>query len=208
MFGVNIGTLTIDGPTLTGVIGNTAELVNIQSTAALVLQSGAITGNTNTGSGGGGVHVQNGGTFTMNGGSITGNHVTAAGCNGGGVYVASGGTFNHSGGNISGNTANIGDDVYARSATFTRNGGTVGSYFPVGSGTAADPWLFGTYMEMVELGLGTTPGYYRQTANIDMDGLITVTVSGNRYLDGGGHIINRGVLTPAPFSRYRALIGF
>ena len=77
----------------------------------LNLYSGQITksyGQKGTGSNssnkyGGGVYVNNGGTFNMNGGAITGNHANY----GGGVYVKSG-AFTMNGGTITGNTSSGG----------------------------------------------------------------------------------------------------
>ena len=77
----------------------------------LNLYSGQITesyGQKGTGSNssnkyGGGVYVNNGGTFNMYGGAITGNHANY----GGGVYVKSG-TFNMYGGDITRNSASYG----------------------------------------------------------------------------------------------------
>ena len=88
------------------------------------MYGGCISGNTNTGSNGGGVSVA--GTFNMYGGTISGNvteMVRSYGGAGGGVYVQSGKTFNMYGGTISDNTADYGGGVYVgEGATFTMSG--------------------------------------------------------------------------------------
>ena len=94
------------------------------------MYGGCISGNTNTGSNGGGVLVD--GTFNMYGGTISGNTTS----NGGGVYVKPGATFNMSGGTISDNVGGYtadnekytgrGGGVYVDStATFTMTDGTI-----------------------------------------------------------------------------------
>jgi hypothetical protein len=102
-------TLTLDGVTLAGVADNNEPLVGVSNGGALVMKSGAITGNSNIrdeSADGGGVRVNGGGAFTMQGGTISGN--TAKGGrygNGGGVHINEDGTFTMAGGVISGNTA-------------------------------------------------------------------------------------------------------
>lgn len=85
------------------------------------MYGGCISGNTNTGSNGGGVSVA--GTFNMYGGTISGNTADQGGA-GGGVYVESGRTFNMYGGTISGNTADVyGGGVFVSTgAKFTMRG--------------------------------------------------------------------------------------
>ena len=80
-------TLVLDeNITLQGRSDNTTSLVIVRG-GGLEMKAGAkIIGNTNTASGGGGVYVSNGGTFTMNGGTISGNTATGS-SGGGGVYV-------------------------------------------------------------------------------------------------------------------------
>jgi hypothetical protein len=117
-------TLTLgNNVTLQGRSGNTDSLVVVKSGGSLAMTSGSkITGNTVSSSGGGGVFVNNGGTFTMSGGEISGN--TAA--SGGGVIVSSSGTFTMSGGEISGNTAaSYGGGVYVSGGTFTMSDGEI-----------------------------------------------------------------------------------
>ncbi|MDR1468982.1 MAG: hypothetical protein LBT00_06785, partial [Spirochaetaceae bacterium] len=66
--------LTLDGVTLVGLPDNDNPLVGIYENSALILKSGAITGNTRLSdkhASGGGVEVHKG-TFTMEGGTISG----------------------------------------------------------------------------------------------------------------------------------------
>jgi uncharacterized repeat protein (TIGR02543 family) len=107
---------------------NDNSLVYINgNNAQLELKNGAISGNTNTGSGtsgsayGGGVYI-NSGTFIMRGGTISGN--TATGSNyvsGGGVFVSSSSSFIMYGGEIAGNTAS---SYYICGGGGVMNGGT------------------------------------------------------------------------------------
>ena len=105
MFTVGNGvTLVLQDIELRGVTNNTNALVVVQNGGTLVMDTGArIAGNINTNQNdanqGGGVRVNNGGTFTMEDGEISGN----AGIFGGGVFNM--GTFAMEGGKISDNTA-------------------------------------------------------------------------------------------------------
>jgi len=129
------GTITVDGGGNTNRTNN-SSLFYVGSTVlkpasgtgsgTLIMNNGVIltnnyaTANTDRG---GGIVVDNNGTFTMNGGSI---HSNSANFGGGGVRVLSGGTFKMNGGTISGNTAPSGGGVYiTRGGTFTNNGGTI-----------------------------------------------------------------------------------
>ena len=82
---------------------------------------GVLTGG--SGSNGGGVYVDGGGTFTMTGGNITSNTANA----GGGVYVDEGGTFTMAGGSINNNkaTSGGGGGVMVNLGTFTLSGGSI-----------------------------------------------------------------------------------
>ncbi|MCD8365101.1 MAG: right-handed parallel beta-helix repeat-containing protein, partial [Clostridiales bacterium] len=91
-----------------------------------------LTGGTISGDGvamtieGGGVAVASGGAFTMNGGTITGFKVSSASMDGGGVYVA--GTFTMNGGSITDNESGTGDGggVYVTSGgSFTLTDGDI-----------------------------------------------------------------------------------
>jgi hypothetical protein len=124
-------TLILENITLEGLSNNILSLVIVASDGELIMENkSTITGNTNindSGDGGGGVYVNDGGRFTMNGGNINGNTISSGDGYGGGVYVGSGGTFEMKGGTISGNEANeSGGGVYVYSGTFTMTGGTIG----------------------------------------------------------------------------------
>jgi predicted outer membrane repeat protein len=136
--------IILDGVTLVGVNDNSEALVVVRDGGELVLESGAITGNTHASddwAGGGGVWVDDSGTFTMEGGAITGNTVQGVnGASGGGVHVREG-TFTMEAGEISGNITitlqslgNVvgldgdqaaGGGVHVREGTFTMKGGTI-----------------------------------------------------------------------------------
>ncbi|MDE7360779.1 MAG: leucine-rich repeat protein, partial [Oscillospiraceae bacterium] len=107
---------------------------------------------------GGGVFVDNGGTFKMYGGTISG----ATASNGGGVYVNTNGTFEMNGGTISGNkVAKNGGGVYVNGGTFEMNGGTI-------SGNTTPTYGGGVYV---------TGGKFIMTSG---------TISGNTASSGGG----------------------
>jgi hypothetical protein len=150
--------------TLIGKSGNNTSLVMVNgANAALVLETGAITGNVNP-SDGGGVIISNG-AFTMNGGEISGN----SGGNGGGMFITATSTVTMNGGiikdnkggyrgggvalwdpsvrpifymnngTITGNTASQGGGVSVWSGRFYMSGGTItgntgGSVFTTGNG--------------------------------------------------------------------------
>ncbi|MDR0401367.1 MAG: hypothetical protein LBH51_10580, partial [Treponema sp.] len=104
-------TLTLDGVTLAGVDNNTYSLVNVMNGGEFVLKSGAISGNTIDGWGGG---VSVGGeaaVFTMQGGAISNNTASGSEWSGGGGVIVSGeaAIFVMQGGVISGNTVTGGD---------------------------------------------------------------------------------------------------
>ena len=106
-------TLTLTNCTGNGQITRNSNISNGTGSGVYVnggilnLYSGQITKSKGTDSDknkyGGGVYVDNGGTFNMHGGAITGNHANY----GGGVYVKSG-TFNMYGGDITRNSASYG----------------------------------------------------------------------------------------------------
>ena len=141
--GCGTSNLTLDG---TGQASN--SLVKVNGGNFTLMDGGILTNNTVPGINGGGVFVDNSGTFTMSGGEISKNKAN----NGGGVYGTGGSTFTMergtisdneayygygggvfvgngeftmSGGTISGNTANLGGGVDMYSGTFTMSGGTI-----------------------------------------------------------------------------------
>jgi len=116
--------------TLLGLDDNTSALVTVSTSGEFTMaNTTTITGNSNTGNGGG-VRVNTGGTFKMFGGTISENAVVGSGgtgSNGGGVSNA--GTFTMSGGTIIGNeaigsTASEGGGV-SNTGSFTMTGGTI-----------------------------------------------------------------------------------
>ncbi|MHC6204365.1 hypothetical protein ACYULU_14390 [Breznakiellaceae bacterium SP9] len=103
LFTIKGGTLILDeNITLRGNNSNNAALVTVEIGGVLKMRDSAKIEDNTGGSNGGGVFVNDGGTFTMSGGIISGN---TGGSNGGGVYVNTNGTFTKNGGEISGNTA-------------------------------------------------------------------------------------------------------
>jgi len=135
------GTLTLGGGNNTRITldgGNkndppitaTAALITINTGGFYMNENITLQNNTKSNGNGGGVYVDNDGTFTMNGGTISGNTVQPGAFGsvyGGGVYVGSG-TFTMNGGIISGNTAkNGGGGVYVGNfnSVFHITGGTV-----------------------------------------------------------------------------------
>ena len=136
-------TLDLNGHTLSR--GLTTEtnygfVIKVEGTMTLIDSSnsgtGVVTGGLSSGSNGGGVTVNSGGSFTLSGGIITGNTAPY----GGGVNVNSGGSFTMTGGLISGNTANYfgGGVNLSGSSTFTMTGGTIESNnASLGGGVAA-----------------------------------------------------------------------
>ena len=141
--GYGTSNLTLDG---TGQASN--SLVKVNGGNFTLMDGGILTNNTVPGINGGGVYVDNSGTFTMSGGEISKNKASNGGGvygtggstftmergtisdneayygYGGGVYVGNG-EFTMSGGTISGNTANLGGGVDMYSGTFTMSGGTI-----------------------------------------------------------------------------------
>ncbi|GHV96398.1 hypothetical protein AGMMS50293_27180 [Spirochaetia bacterium] len=125
MFRVNTGSsLTLNANvTLKGKSGNNEAVVLVgYTTSTFTMNAGSkITGNSNSGDGGG---VRVAGTFNLDGGTISGN---TASISGGGVNINSG-TFNLSSGTISGNTANGaggGVSITTSGGVFNQSGGTI-----------------------------------------------------------------------------------
>ncbi|MDR1468365.1 MAG: hypothetical protein LBT00_03635, partial [Spirochaetaceae bacterium] len=125
--------LTLDGVMLAGLPDNDHSLVGIYENSALILKSGAITGNTrlsDTHASGGGVEVYKG-TFTMESGAISGNSAQGKdGSSGGGVNIGEEAVFTMTGGEITGNSAS--GDIYSSGGgvdvwrgTFTMEGGAI-----------------------------------------------------------------------------------
>jgi hypothetical protein len=165
-----LGTLTLENNiTLSGHTTNNASLVKLDS-GSLVMKAGSkIQNNTvtiNDGNAfGGGVYIENFGTFTMDGGTISGNKVEAKSSSssfdntttsvkvaGGGVYLSSG-SFSMNGGTISSNTAysekfnTAGGGVYVNndnySGTFTMSGGTISGNTAESKAALTSPYAYG-----------------------------------------------------------------
>ena len=117
---------------------------------------------------GGGVYVDEGGSFVMQGGSVSENTATG---NGGGVYVHAGGSFTMQGGNISSNTAaGNGGGVYlggslrlGAGARIAENRGARGErcnlYLPVGANVFAEEGFSGSVgVSMASVGVFAQSG--------------------------------------------------
>ena len=121
--------ITVSGEVILCLNGQELNLngqhISVSNGASLTLcdcsTGGVLTGG--SGSNGGGVYVDGGGTFTMTGGSIVGNTANA----GGGVYVDEGGTFTMAGGSINNNNATTGGGggLMVNKGTFTLSGGSI-----------------------------------------------------------------------------------
>ena len=117
----NVTMILENNITLQGHSGNNASLVIVDGGNLRMYAGTAITGNTKSSGGGGGIDIPRG-TFTMNGGTIS-NNIASSG-NGGGVCVC-GGTFTMNNGIISGNSAVSGGGVQVHDQTFTMSGGVI-----------------------------------------------------------------------------------
>jgi hypothetical protein len=142
------------------ISGNTALAfgggVGVQDNGSFTMHNGTISGN--TGNAGGGVSAEDGSSFTMNGGTISGN----TGSSGGGVIVLSGGSFTMYNGAIRGNTV-------------THQGGGVGS-FGGGVFTMHNGEISGNAVTNAASTNGGGGVYLQATGNFDMRGGV---ISGN-----------------------------
>ena len=106
----------------------------------------------NRGFNGGGVYVNNNGSFNMSGGEISGNTTNAYG---GGVYVEGSCSFTMTGGEISGNTATYGGGVYVNNnGSFTMTGGEISGNTATTYGGGVN--LNGQYSSFIMTGGGIT----------------------------------------------------
>ena len=134
--------ITVSGEVILCLNGQELNLngqhISVSNGASLTLcdcsTGGVLTGG--SGSNGGGVYVDGGGTFTMTGGSIVGNTANA----GGGVYVDEGGTFTMEDGSINNNqaTSGGGGGVMVNKGSFTLSGGSI-----TGNTTNSDTFGYG-----------------------------------------------------------------
>ena len=169
--------------------GSTASLVRVKD-GTFTMNTGAILQN-NRAAYGGGVYIEDPGTFVMNGGSISSN--TAE--DGGGVHTAK--TINITGGTISGNAASqYGGGVYVNaSGTIDIIGGIIsGNTAAYGGGVHAENTL--------NITGGTISGNTAAASGggvftIDTFGMSSGTISGNKASsDGGGvHAANNTNIT-------------
>jgi uncharacterized repeat protein (TIGR02543 family) len=205
--------LVLEDIVLRGISNNNTPLVWVNAGGTLVLNSGEISGNTNTdnwsSNTGGGVYVYSNGTFTMNGGVIEGNSAGAG--YGGGVYIYSS-SFYFNGGRIRNNTATRGGGVYISS------GSSSGSEFIMSEGiisgnsvtssnanstysnaATTDTWraLLGAYgggvfCNSLSDSFVKTGGiiYGNEVAGYDEDGIpLKNTAQSNNSGLGGGHAV-------------------
>jgi hypothetical protein len=122
---INIRLTGVGGNRILSLSSN-GSMFTINDGVALVLESNiTLQGRSNNNASL--VKVNSGGTLSMNNGAtITGNTVT--GSSGGGVYIDKNGSFTMAGGEISGNTAAKGGGVYIVDGIFIKTGGTIASY--------------------------------------------------------------------------------
>ncbi|GAB6390686.1 MAG: S-layer homology domain-containing protein [Treponematales bacterium] len=195
---------------ISGTTNNTAALVVVNGTFA-AQGNAKITGNTNSSAIGGGVTVNNGGTFTMSGSASVSDNSTTFG---GGVYVYNGGTFTMSGGSVSNNTASggggienngtflmsggsvsgntassNGGGIHANAGTFTLSGSASVSGNSAASGGGVDVYPGGTFtMSGGSVSSNTASGngggvYVASSGTFNLNG---GSVSGNSAASGGG----------------------
>jgi|GEM_PF-1174396 len=185
IFTVEAGvTLTLgNGVTLQGRAGNIASLVVVNARGGVIMNDGArIIGNTSSGSGGG-VTVNEHGTFAMLGREIYGNTSARGGTwgeGGGGVFVNRGGRFAMAGGIIHNNTASAsngrGGGVLVRDAEFRMGGGEISG------NTAPSTVSFNNGM-----GGGVAVVSWNASASFSMNG---GEIFGNTASDGAGVFVN------------------
>lgn len=212
----NSGTLTIKdsrtGGTITG--GNNSDNTGggIYNVGTLTIQGGSITGNTCSFGADGGGGICNRGTLTMSGGTISNNFATY---NGGGIYNSSqfssnpdAGSLTINGGTIENNSAtNGGGGIYIQSSSssgitisggmFLNNSANDGGGIYLGSGTLSISG--GTISDNTATSYGG--GILYSSGTFNLSGNPTVvgnTVSGeanNIYLPNGKKITVNGPLT-------------
>jgi len=199
-------TIIMNDLTLVGRIDNTASLVNING-GMFNMNSGKISGNTTTGSGGGVYVTGASATFTMYNGEVSGNRATTSNGGGGGVYVTSSGTFTMEGGAVSDNTVINSASVYGGgvyvAGIFTMSGGEVsGNEAPSGGGGVhitnggtfimqGNAKVTGNTATRSETGYGGGV-FVGGSATFTMEG---GTVSGNTANIGGGGVNVQGTFT-------------
>lgn len=157
-------TLDLDGYTVTG-LGDDSVLTVDQGANVTLTGNGTITGGDSTvWTKGGGVSIDNGGSFTLVSGTIKDNQALQYG---GGVSVMSG-TFTMTGGTITGNHAGAGfsgggvflyNYVADKSAKLIMTGGTISNNTAAnGGGIASAGYLLPTERELMVISGGTIEG--------------------------------------------------
>ena len=158
------------------------------------------TANSDALSSGGGVYMD-GGTFEMSGNAVISKNQAP---NGGGVYVDNSGTFTMSGGILTNNTANInnrgsGGGVYVDGGTFTMNNGIIfdNEAYSYGGGV----WVYDGTFTMNDGIIFDNEAYtYGGGVAVNRDGTFTMSdgeISGNKASStsssagGGGVYVNR-----------------
>jgi hypothetical protein len=205
MFAVNSGvTLTLDeNITFIGRSANYNTLVYVNGGNLIMKDKAKIMENTNTSdsssSSGGGVRVDNSGTFTMSGGEIS----NTSSRSGGGVRVGSSGTFTMSGGEISSNSSTTsfsggGGVSVGSNGTFTMTGGEISGNTSSSSGGGVRVDSSGTFtMNDGKISGNTSSSgggvYVNSSGTFTMnDGKISGNTSSS---DGGGVYVSSGTFT-------------
>jgi hypothetical protein len=201
------GTFRMEGSA--SVTGNTRSGgIWVNGGTFIMQDSASVSGNSRSnGYNGGGVTVDNGGTFTMQSGTISGNTVNPSSNNntsGGGVAVNNG-TFTMNGGTISNNTVHQaqtnnenrrGGGVYNQ-GTFTMNGGTIsGNSAFCGAGVYVDEDATFTMQGTIRSNSSFWGGGVYNRGTFTMNGTITRNTSStyNASARGGG-VYNSGTFT-------------
>ena len=168
------GSFTMEGGTICDNEGNYNGGVELGfNGCTFIMKNGTISGNIcGDYSLGGGVYVNDKGTFTMEGGTISGNKADE----GGGVYVSWGGSFSMEDGIISGNKADDGGGVYADwGGSFIMKGGTISENSATSKGGGVLVYIGGTFTK---------------SSNSVITGWANDTINGNVVKDSSGIVAN------------------
>lgn len=188
------------GITLQGREKNNAPLIMIKNRGTLIMNAGAkILSNNNNDSLGGGVYVNENGTFAMEGGLISGNNSVYGG---GGVFVNNNGTFTMTNGEISSNTTNSsGGGIYVnQNASYMMKGGEIsgnkGGYgggvsMEYGRFTMSGGEIYGNTANYSGGGVRITEGTFIMTGG-EIIGNSTSGIGGGLCIDGYGTFTKTG----------------
>jgi hypothetical protein len=177
-------TFKLENITLKGRTSNNAPLVKVMLGGTLVMEAGAaITGNTNSGDGGG-IYVDRG-KVTMNDGSVSGNKAA----NGGGVFVTGNDAlFTLVSGEIAANTAtNDGGGLHIISnGKGLMNGGIIKGNSATRRGGGISVYTLAEFIKTSATGSTTSGVIYGSTGNTD---LINTASAGSAisYLTSGSY---------------------